>query len=108
MIRRPPRSTLFPYTTLFRSIESDVSKEDDCSPTHYSTESVWDEGMPVGGMDHKRTESDEENNDRDLHNDNSGIRPSALANSVNQKNGNENDNDESRQIKGEGMARYYR
>src|SRR5256885_2152984 len=24
MIRRPPRSTLFPYTTLFRSIEADV------------------------------------------------------------------------------------
>src|SRR2546429_6386668 len=24
MIRRPPRSTLFPYTTLFRSIESAV------------------------------------------------------------------------------------
>src|SRR5256885_16929801 len=24
MIRRPPRSTLFPYTTLFRSRESDV------------------------------------------------------------------------------------
>src|SRR5258707_2624752 len=24
MIRRPPRSTLFPYTTLFRSIEIDV------------------------------------------------------------------------------------
>src|SRR3712207_9514336 len=24
MIRRPPRSTLFPYTTLFRSIESEV------------------------------------------------------------------------------------
>src|SRR2546430_7989847 len=23
MIRRPPRSTLFPYTTLFRSIQSD-------------------------------------------------------------------------------------
>src|SRR5256885_3532871 len=23
MIRRPPRSTLFPYTTLFRSLESD-------------------------------------------------------------------------------------
>src|ERR1035437_10775119 len=28
MIRRPPRSTLFPYTTLFRSVESDAS--DDC------------------------------------------------------------------------------
>src|SRR2546430_11276911 len=27
MIRRPPRSTLFPYTTLFRSITEDVAKE---------------------------------------------------------------------------------
>src|SRR5258707_2893341 len=27
MIRRPPRSTLFPYTTLFRSIERDASLE---------------------------------------------------------------------------------
>src|SRR3989442_12035375 len=25
MIRRPPRSTLFPYTTLFRSLGTDVS-----------------------------------------------------------------------------------
>src|SRR5256885_9540471 len=25
MIRRPPRSTLFPYTTLFRSVDSEVS-----------------------------------------------------------------------------------
>src|SRR2546422_4370718 len=27
MIRRPPRSTLFPYTTLFRSIEPRADKE---------------------------------------------------------------------------------
>src|SRR5258708_27839454 len=27
MIRRPPRSTLFPYTTLFRSVESKVSDD---------------------------------------------------------------------------------
>ena len=27
MIRRPPRSTLFPYTTLFRSIISNVTAE---------------------------------------------------------------------------------
>src|SRR5438270_2459948 len=27
MIRRPPRSTLFPYTTLFRSVVSDVTPE---------------------------------------------------------------------------------
>src|SRR2546425_6648636 len=26
MIRRPPRSTLFPYTTLFRSLDSTVSE----------------------------------------------------------------------------------
>src|SRR3712207_7242555 len=25
MIRRPPRSTLFPYTTLFRSLKADMS-----------------------------------------------------------------------------------
>src|SRR3712207_7058742 len=25
MIRRPPRSTLFPYTTLFRSVRADVA-----------------------------------------------------------------------------------
>ena len=27
MIRRPPRSTLFPYTTLFRSIKKAIEKE---------------------------------------------------------------------------------
>src|SRR5690349_23930597 len=27
MIRRPPRSTLFPYTTLFRSVDSDRGYE---------------------------------------------------------------------------------
>src|SRR3712207_9313325 len=29
MIRRPPRSTLFPYTTLFRSRDDRVAGEDD-------------------------------------------------------------------------------
>src|SRR3712207_8483454 len=28
MIRRPPRSTLFPYTTLFRSLEPDAGAAD--------------------------------------------------------------------------------
>src|SRR5258708_11350096 len=27
MIRRPPRSTLFPYTTLFRSLQKDYGKD---------------------------------------------------------------------------------
>src|SRR5258708_17519334 len=31
MIRRPPRSTLFPYTTLFRSLRSDRFKNLDLS-----------------------------------------------------------------------------
>src|SRR5260370_24338864 len=29
MIRRPPRSTLFPYTTLFRSLETDAPDSPD-------------------------------------------------------------------------------
>src|SRR2546430_13564624 len=29
MIRRPPRSTLFPYTTLFRSVEGRQQRESD-------------------------------------------------------------------------------
>src|SRR3712207_7421485 len=32
MIRRPPRSTLFPYTTLFRSESNDRIVADDASP----------------------------------------------------------------------------
>src|SRR5260370_13995085 len=28
MIRRPPRSTLFPYTTLFRSLDKDLDHRD--------------------------------------------------------------------------------
>src|SRR5256885_12134854 len=31
MIRRPPRSTLFPYTTLFRSIDMDARLAIDCA-----------------------------------------------------------------------------
>src|SRR5256885_9582162 len=30
MIRRPPRSTLFPYTTLFRSVERERRREEEC------------------------------------------------------------------------------
>src|SRR5256885_11365576 len=32
MIRRPPRSTLFPYTTLFRSVPSSTESGDDHPP----------------------------------------------------------------------------
>ena len=38
MIRRPPRSTLFPYTTLFRSLSQDHS----CGPHVYARCRVWE------------------------------------------------------------------
>src|SRR5258708_26735358 len=38
MIRRPPRSTLFPYTTLFRSFFEAIKQPDlQCSTVHPST-----------------------------------------------------------------------
>src|SRR5256885_8514593 len=37
MIRRPPRSTLFPYTTLFRSIRIRVLLEDSIFKKDYKT-----------------------------------------------------------------------
>src|SRR2546422_8244285 len=45
MIRRPPRSTLFPYTTLFRSSgEADLDIFARFSPTMEREE--WEEGSP--------------------------------------------------------------
>src|SRR5690349_23889206 len=37
MIRRPPRSTLFPYTTLFRSVRSRCSTGDPSTSSKYAT-----------------------------------------------------------------------
>src|SRR5688572_32324454 len=63
MIRRPPRSTLFPYTTLFRSVPA-------CEPPSFGVESVrarrgahleWDSGVlhlaavPVGARSEEHT-----------------------------------------------------
>src|SRR3712207_8962646 len=36
MIRRPPRSTLFPYTTLFRSVRADLGIPDDQTVVLYT------------------------------------------------------------------------
>src|SRR3712207_8907613 len=44
MIRRPPRSTLFPYTTLFRSQEPGAS-------LHLPLADAREDGLPVGGED---------------------------------------------------------
>src|SRR5256885_3780837 len=44
MIRRPPRSTLFPYTTLFRSSTSGRSCRSPRSDTSVETRSKWPTG----------------------------------------------------------------
>src|SRR3712207_8777073 len=45
MIRRPPRSTLFPYTTLFRSAEVQPLREG-----HVAYRNLWAAGMIIGGF----------------------------------------------------------
>src|SRR5689334_24665270 len=60
MIRRPPRSTLFPYTTLFRStssIERPRSWRADCSPsTHRIESATFDFPQPFGPTTPVRSE----------------------------------------------------
>src|SRR2546430_3800048 len=41
MIRRPPRSTLFPYTTLFRSDYRDMIYVDAANPLGFFTFKFW-------------------------------------------------------------------
>src|SRR5258707_11458004 len=48
MIRRPPRSTLFPYTTLFRS-ERGVAAGRKAGRRMTSPDSAWQERKPEGG-----------------------------------------------------------
>src|SRR3712207_7513257 len=45
MIRRPPRSTLFPYTTLFRSRQELLGSALDAGFTHFDTAPMYGEGM---------------------------------------------------------------
>src|SRR5260221_6324559 len=52
MIRRPPRSTLFPYTTLFRSAAEDVVR---ARPDHMAREQVA-HGQHVAGSEEHTSE----------------------------------------------------
>src|SRR3712207_8079195 len=60
MIRRPPRSTLFPYTTLFRSL-GDSLLEGGKSAERPSRPFAWRSRLPesgrdrLGGLDRKST-----------------------------------------------------
>src|SRR6266496_1563547 len=55
MIRRPPRSTLFPYTTLFRSALRSSSSPRLSAPSHRSAVRAWQglrrDGADRGGAD---------------------------------------------------------
>src|SRR2546426_9191464 len=46
MIRRPPRSTLFPYTTLFRSLRDERGDRAPVVAPHARTEAIEDAGDP--------------------------------------------------------------
>src|SRR2546430_7350726 len=52
MIRRPPRSTLFPYTTLFRSRTNSCARLARTLIHEPSDESFVDRAVPLGGPDH--------------------------------------------------------
>src|SRR2546427_3302073 len=57
MIRRPPRSTLFPYTTLFRSHSPEFVQPRDLNCYESSNAVEWEKGTPWGehGGDRKST-----------------------------------------------------
>src|SRR3712207_9591488 len=51
MIRRPPRSTLFPYTTLFRSDLSHTELMEHYSAVIYATGAQTDKSLGIPGED---------------------------------------------------------
>jgi len=58
MIRRPPRSTLFPYTTLFRSVIVEVGPSDELflAPVHPYTEALLSAIPAIEGEEEVRRE----------------------------------------------------
>src|SRR4051794_41265251 len=58
MIRRPPRSTLFPYTTLFRSghqLVDDVAEHRDVERLRDKSVTAGSTGVPLVAADRKST-----------------------------------------------------
>src|SRR2546430_13552587 len=51
MIRRPPRSTLFPYTTLFRSIDNSAATNSGYGPGAGSSMGGYDVGNAAADLD---------------------------------------------------------
>src|SRR2546427_924337 len=61
MIRRPPRSTLFPYTTLFRSREGDIAREVNQQLHFFAVEEPELTGVQAKNAD--RLAADDQGND---------------------------------------------
>src|SRR4051812_49957549 len=57
MIRRPPRSTLFPYTTLFRSQDDAVPEARHREELGHALQQPDDERLEVGDRVHGRADS---------------------------------------------------
>src|SRR5260221_8805865 len=56
MIRRPPRSTLFPYTTLFRSFQKIVARQVlPQHPAHIFENEILNLSVKLGDLDRKST-----------------------------------------------------
>src|SRR2546430_7965617 len=63
MIRRPPRSTLFPYTTLFRSVERDLHAAAGALARHPAAEDAYalalERFLSLGGGDRSEEHTSE-------------------------------------------------
>src|SRR5258708_19729771 len=56
MIRRPPRSTLFPYTTLFRSMSEPTRKRTSCPSCGNDVGLRWSMLLPSNSRSRSRSE----------------------------------------------------
>src|SRR2546430_12506153 len=75
MIRRPPRSTLFPYTTLFRSLDGG------CGSTASGHRLLSSDRSRYSGIFTIATQGESKNYDRDFNPDESLAGPSMLSRS---------------------------
>src|SRR3712207_9128780 len=64
MIRRPPRSTLFPYTTLFRSLDSALEGAMEAQPSALLYPGTVGVGWALAYLEGTLVDPDPEENDR--------------------------------------------
>src|SRR5436190_10271181 len=69
MIRRPPRSTLFPYTTLFRSVLDGREHEQDLARPVGIERRPRGKPAPVDDLDAHRARSEEHTSELQSHSD---------------------------------------